>query len=137
MDAYRVTTDAAEIDPAALHAALLRLYACHAMPLSQLPAALAHSLPFAALTTEGGELAAFARVITDQATFAHITDAMVLEGHRGRGLSRLLLDAVLAHPALASVATFSVASPGNGFFVHSGLPITSAEEPAGELRRPV
>ena len=136
MDVYRVSTDAAEIDPATLHAALVRLYACHAMPLRQLPAALAHSLPFAALT-EGGELAAFARVITDQATFAHITDAMVLEGHRGRGLSRLLLDAILAHPALASVSTFSVASPGNGFFAQSGLPISTPAEPAGELRRPV
>lgn len=136
MSLFRITNDPAEIDSSVLHDALTRLYMCHAVPASQLPAALANSLNFAALT-ESGELAAFARVVSDRATFAHITDACVLEAHRGRGLARLLVDAILAHPALASIPAFSVSSPANGFFAQCGHPVASPAEPAGELRRPV
>jgi ribosomal protein S18 acetylase RimI-like enzyme len=136
MSLYRITHDPAAIDPAALHAALTRLYMCHAVPAAQLPAALANSLNFAAVT-ESGELAAFARVVTDRATFAHITDACVLESHRGRGLARLVTDSILAHPDLAAIPAFSVSSPGNGFFAQCGHPVGPPAEAAGELRRPV
>jgi GNAT superfamily N-acetyltransferase len=136
MSGYEITTDVARIDLPTLHAALLRLYVCHAIPLPLLPEALANSLSFAALTPTG-ELAAFARVITDKATFAHITDAFVLESHRGRGISQQLTAAILAHPTLQSIPTFSIASPTNGFFTHCGHPIHTAAEPHGELRRPV
>jgi ribosomal protein S18 acetylase RimI-like enzyme len=136
MAPYRITHDPAEIDPAVLHAALTRLYMCHAVPAVQLPTALANSLNFAALTNSG-ELAAYARVVTDQATFAHITDACVLEAHRGRGLARLIVDAILEHPALAAIPAFSISSPTNGFFAQCGHPVASPAEPAGELRRPV
>ena len=136
MSLYRITHDPAEIDSDALLAALTRLYMCHAVPPAQLPAALANSLNFAAVTPSG-ELAAFARVVTDQATFAHITDACVLEAHRGRGLARLIMDAILAPPALAPIPVFSVSSPTNGFFAQCGHPVVPAAEPSGELRRPV
>ncbi len=35
---------------------------------------------------EGDEQVAFARVVTDYATFAYVADVFVLEPHRGRGL---------------------------------------------------
>lgn len=136
MTGYEITTDASRIPLDALHAALLRLYTCHAIPLPLLPRALANSLPFAALTP-AGELAAFARVITDKAVSAHITAACVLESHRGRGLSQQIIAAILAHPDLLSVHMFSIESPANGFFTHCGLPLQAAAEPYGELRRPV
>jgi ribosomal protein S18 acetylase RimI-like enzyme len=41
------------------------------------------------------------RVVTDHATFAYLCDVYVLEEHRGRGLGKLLMRAVMAHPALA------------------------------------
>lgn len=136
MDAYEIVTDPAKIDLDILHAALLRLYGCHAIPRHLLHAALSHSLVFAAYSANG-DLAAFARVITDEASYAHITDACVLESHRGRGLSQRIMQAVLVHPSLASVQTFSVSSPTNGFFAHCGYPVTNAAEPTGVLHRPV
>lgn len=136
MTGYEITTDSARIDLEILHAALLRLYICHAIPRPLLPQALANSLSFAALTPTN-ELAAFARVITDKTTFAHIIDACVLESHRGRGLAQQITAAILAHPGLQSIQTFSIASPANGFFTHCGHPVHTAAEPYGELRRPV
>lgn len=42
----------------------------------------------------------FARVITDKATFGYIADVFVLEEFRGRGLSRMLMKAIVEHPEL-------------------------------------
>ena len=42
----------------------------------------------------------FARVVTDYATFAWIADVFVLPEHRGRGLSKWLIEVMLAHPKL-------------------------------------
>src|SRR5947209_3512317 len=40
----------------------------------------------------------FARVISDMATFAYIGDVFVLKEFRGRGLSKWLMETILAHP---------------------------------------
>ncbi len=48
----------------------------------------------------GDQLAGFARVVSDYATFAYICDVFVLEEHRGQGLAKGLLATILAHPEL-------------------------------------
>lgn len=47
-----------------------------------------------------GEQIAFARVITDKATFAYLGDVFVTPEHRGKGLSKQLMRAIDAHPEL-------------------------------------
>ena len=46
------------------------------------------------------EQVGFARVVSDRATFAYLADVFVLTEHRGQGLSKRLLEAVLTHPEL-------------------------------------
>src|SRR4051794_9053745 len=48
--------------------------------------------------TEGGEQVGFARAVTDRATFAWIADLYVEDGHRGRGIGKRLVAAILEHP---------------------------------------
>ena len=50
----------------------------------------------------------FARVITDRATFAYLSDVYILEAYRGLGLARRLMDAVMAHPDLQGLRRFSL-----------------------------
>ncbi len=57
-----------------------------------------NSLPFGIYC--GREQVGFARVVTDYATFAWLADVFVVEGHRGRGLSKWLMEVVLGHPEL-------------------------------------
>jgi GNAT superfamily N-acetyltransferase len=57
-----------------------------------------NSLPFGVY--RGAEQVGFARVVTDYATFAWLADVFILEEHRGRGLSKWLMEVVLAHPDL-------------------------------------
>ncbi|HEV3470324.1 MAG TPA: GNAT family N-acetyltransferase [Pyrinomonadaceae bacterium] len=57
-----------------------------------------NSLPFGVY--RGGEMVGFARVVTDYATFAWVADVFIVEAHRGRGLSKWLMEVMLAHPRL-------------------------------------
>ena len=52
---------------------------------------------------ETGRLAAFARVLTDYVYRATVYDVIVAADHRGTGLGRRLIQAVLAHPDLELV----------------------------------
>jgi GNAT superfamily N-acetyltransferase len=53
-------------------------------------------------------LVGFSRVLTDYVYKAILFDVIVAPPARGRGLGRRLLDAVLAHPALAGVRHFEL-----------------------------
>ena len=52
----------------------------------------------------------FARVTTDRATFAYLGDVFILPEHRGRGLSKRLMEAVLAHPDLQGLRRWMLAT---------------------------
>jgi len=99
-------------------------YWSQGLPRAIFDAAIASSLNFAALAGEGmtpdaprdrgataqQQLAGFARVVTDRATFAWLCDVFVLPAHRGNGVSKLLMDAVMAHPDLGRVRNFMLAT---------------------------
>jgi len=57
-----------------------------------------NSLPFGVY--RGAEQVGFARVVTDYATFAWVADVFVVGEHRGRGLSKWLMEVILSHPEL-------------------------------------
>ena len=57
---------------------------------------------------EEGEQIGFARVVTDGATYAHLMDVFVLSEHRGRGLGKELVRAVLSHPDLQGLRKFTL-----------------------------
>ncbi len=52
----------------------------------------------------------FARVISDLATFAYIGDVYILEEFRGRGLSKFLMETMLAHPDLQNLRRWILAT---------------------------
>ena len=98
--AYEISTDPARLDIAAMHAYLARSYWSPGIPYSTVEHAARHSLCFGLYEKAGGRQVGLARVVTDHATFAYLCDVYVLEDHRGHGLGKLLMRAVMAHPAL-------------------------------------
>lgn len=48
----------------------------------------------------GDHQLAFARAVTDLATYAYLTDVIVAEGARGEGIGSWMVEALLAHPDL-------------------------------------
>jgi len=57
-----------------------------------------NSLPFGIY--KGEEQIGFARIVTDYATFAWVADLFVLPEYRGKGLSKRLMEVIVAHPQL-------------------------------------
>ena len=51
-------------------------------------------------TSDNGRQLSFARVVTDLATYAYLTDVVVAPAARGKGIGQWMIEAILAHPDL-------------------------------------
>jgi GNAT superfamily N-acetyltransferase len=81
---------------------------------------MSNSLCFGLL--HGKEQVGFARVITDMATFAYLSDVYVLEEHRGKGLSKWLLEVVQGHEDLQGLRRFLLATKdAHGLYTQFGF----------------
>jgi len=104
-----ISNDNARLDVPFIHRFLSKESAWAAgisLPLVQ--KSIDNSLCFGAY--EDGAQVGFARVVSDFACFAYLADVFVLVSHRGRGISRLLMEAVLAHPELQNLRRFTLIS---------------------------
>ena len=97
-DGFTISTDPARLDLDVIHGFLSTSYWATGIPREVVRRSIEHSLCFG--IQEGGRQVGFARVITDRATFGYLGDVFVLESHRGRGLSKWLMECVHAHPEL-------------------------------------
>ena len=96
-------------------------YWCRGIPAATLHKAIAHSLCFHALDDDGAQVG-FARVVTDRATYAYLCDVFVLERARGRGVSKAMMDAVVAHADLQGLRRFSLATAdAHGLYARYGF----------------
>jgi len=71
------------------------------IPLDVLLRAIAHSLPFGLYRADAQ--IGFARVVTEQATFAYLADVFIVAEERYAGLGQWLIDTILAHPPLQNL----------------------------------
>ena len=69
---------------------------------------IANSLCFGVYWQE--QQVGFARVITDQATFAYLADVFILPEHRGKGLSKQLIETISNWPALQGLRRWVLAT---------------------------
>lgn len=105
------------------------------IPLEKVQQSIAHSLCFGGY--ENGQQIAFARVVSDFATFAYLMDVFVLKEHRGRGLSRQLMAAVQAHPQLQGLRRFLLASSdASGLYQKFGFKALGKPEIMMEINVP-
>lgn len=112
---FLASTDPDLLDVDAIHRLIAREYWARGMPRATLVRALAHSLNFALyLATpappHGERLSTIgiARVVTDRATFAYLTDVVIDEPYRGEGLGSWLMEIILAHPDLQGLRRFAL-----------------------------
>jgi GNAT superfamily N-acetyltransferase len=97
--------------------------------------AVANSL--CAAVFAGSEQVGFARLVTDRATFAYLADVYVLEGHRGQGLSRRLVAALLEHRELQGLRRLMlVTRDAHGLYEKFGFTALAHPERVMELHRP-
>jgi GNAT superfamily N-acetyltransferase len=120
-DGIRISTDPAEIDLDWIHRALSeRAYWALGRPRDVVERSIAGSLCFAAF--DGVNQVGFARVVTDQATFAWICDVFVDEARRGRGIGRRLMAAITVDARLQGLKrTVLATSTAAAFYEELGF----------------
>lgn len=69
-----------------------------------------------------GQLAGFARVVSDCATFAYLTDDFVVSEYRAQGLSKRIMEIILDHPELQGLRRFLLVSEdAQGLYANFGF----------------
>jgi Acetyltransferase (GNAT) family len=107
---YVVSTDPARLDVDRIYRFLSTAYWSAGIPRELVQRSIANSLPFG-LYAPSGQQVGFARVVTDRATYAYLGDVYVEAAHRGRGLGKLLVSCVVAHPELQDSAAGHLRPP--------------------------
>ena len=109
MEHLRISTERADLDVPLIHSFLSEQSSwAKGIPLHVVQKSIEHSLCFGGYL--GNAQVAFARVISDYATFANLVDVFVLPGHRTKGYSKELMSAVFAHPSLQGLRRFTLAT---------------------------
>jgi GNAT superfamily N-acetyltransferase len=106
--AYEFSSDTKDMDVGAIHSYLSRSYWAENVPYDVVSKAIENSMCFGVFykKTQIG----FARLITDSATFAYLADVYILEEHRGKGLSKQLMEIIIKHPQLQGLRRMVLAT---------------------------
>jgi GNAT superfamily N-acetyltransferase len=132
---YEISLDPARMDLDVIHGYLSRSYWSEGIRREVVAASLKSSVVVGAFEETAGQVG-FARVVTDRATFAWLCDVFVLEEHRGRGLSKRMVQELVSHPELQTLRRWCLATrDAQGLYERFGF----AEVPSGrwyELRLP-
>lgn len=122
MHGYEISSDRDRLDVERIHRFLITTEWWRPdAPLATLRRAIDRSRPFGLYAPDGGQ-AGFARVISDDTTFAYLDDVFVLPEHRGQGLSTWLVQTVLADPELRAVPRFHLATTdAHGLYARFGF----------------
>jgi len=109
IEGYRISSDQSELDIESIHEFLSTSYWAEGIPMETLNRAISNSLSFGVFSKEKRQVG-FARVITDSATYAYLADVYILEDHRGKGLSKLLMHEIMSHPDLQGLRRMTLAT---------------------------
>ncbi|EPR9360689.1 GNAT family N-acetyltransferase [Acinetobacter baumannii] len=82
----------------------------------------------------GQQQIAFARVISDYATFANLVDVFVLPEYRGHGYSKVLLSEILLHPDLQGLRRFTLAT-ADAHSLYAQFGFTAPQRPNSLMER--
>jgi GNAT superfamily N-acetyltransferase len=132
---FVLSTDPGLLDLDVVHDFLTNCYWSKGIPRETVARAIDNSLCFG-IYTQGGQVA-FARVITDFATYAYIGDVFVLEAFRGRGLSKWLMECIMQHPRLQGLRRWSlITRDAHGLYQPFGFRPLASPEKYMELHHP-
>lgn len=121
---YHISTDKSQIQFEVVYAFLSNSYWSKNIPRSLVQTAIENSVCFSVFYKE--EQIGFARVITDKASFGYLADVFILEPHRGKGLSKWLMQTILDEPELQGFRSWMLATKdAHGLYEQFGFELTA------------
>lgn len=125
--AIEISTDTDKLDIDVIHQFLSQSYWAKGRTKAQIQRSIEHCLNFG-VYLEGQQIG-FARILTDYTVFAYIMDVFILEEHRKKGYSKMLIKAVVEHPDLQGVGRWMLATKdAHGLYRQFGF--ESVEDPS-------
>ena len=123
-----ISADRSLLDVPLIERTLNTSYWAAGRPRDVIERSIANSLCFGAYTK--GAQVAFARVITDRAVFAYLSDVFVVPEYRGQGVGKALMRAILEHQDLQGLTVFMLRTrDAHGLYAPFGFePVTRPEE---------
>ncbi len=107
---FTIATDPAATDLDLVCGFLADSYWAKGLPREVLERSISEALAYNLIEDSSGQQVGFARVITDHARFAYLSDLFVLDAYRGRGLGKWLAQTVMDDPRLATVRGWMLAT---------------------------
>nr|WP_086938657.1 GNAT family N-acetyltransferase [Thaumasiovibrio occultus] len=121
MQGYRISTDKKHLDIDVIYDFISASYWASGIPKHTLEKAISNSFCFGVYDSHDSQVG-FARLITDRATFAYLADVFVLENHRGKGLSKWLVESIVSHPELQGLRRIVLATrDAHGLYAQYGF----------------
>ena len=130
-----ISTDQDRLDVAMIHAFLAKeSYWVPGISRASVEKCIKHSLCFGVYLDR--RQIGFARVVTDFVRYAHLLDVFVLPEYRGRGIGKLLMENILAHPELRTIARYTLGTQdAHGLYAQYGFTAPANPERQMELLR--
>lgn len=121
INSYLFSTDKSKLQIDRIHKYLSQeSYWAQHIPKEIILQAIQGSLCFGVYWQE--EQIGFARVITDQATFAYLADVYIESDHRKKGLSKELMKFILSYKGLSALRRFMLATKdAHGLYAQFGF----------------
>ena len=133
---FLISTDPERLSLDVIHGFLTNCYWAKGISREIVARSIEHSLCFGIYEGNGAQVG-FARVVSDFATVAYLGDVFVLESHRGRGLSKWLMQCVVEHPALQNLRRWILLTrDAHGLYSQFGFTPVKAPERYMELHDP-
>ena len=132
---YRITTDRSKLDVQAVHKYLSdESYWAKGIPFDKVKCTFDHSFVIGVL--HGDEQVGYARFVTDYAVFAYLADVYVLPAHRGKGLSKKMMDVLMGLPWVQGLRRLTLATvDAQGLYAQYGFAAPEKPERLMEIMR--
>ena len=105
---FTIDTDPLRLDRDLIHSVLTTSYWAAGIPRDVVERSIAGSIPFGVY--DGARQVGFARVISDEATFAWLCDVFIVEEYRGQGIGVWLVECIREHPSLQGLRRWLLAT---------------------------
>ena len=103
-----VSTDKSKLDIAFIQHFLKDIYWAAGRTIDEVQTSIEHSFCFGIYLDD--KQIGFARVITDYVVFAYLMDVFIVEEHRGKGYSSLLIENMMTEPVLRNIKIWRLAT---------------------------
>lgn len=133
---YTISTDRNRLNVEAVHRYLAEeSYWAKGRPWAVTQTVIEHSLCFGVY--QNAEQVGFARVITDYATHAYISDVFIVPAHQGHGLGKWLMQCMMDAPETANVYKWALHTrDAHELYTQYGFTTLSQPGAYMEIRRP-